>query len=293
MARRRQVIHYDPILEDHRNILKGDVLRVDAASVVCDRNVIDDLWHLIPTWFRWHDLPLYLYCDEYAERVAQELCAQIGKSHLLETQVVDLEKGVNLPNIGIQDSYWKPIPIWWKLEGLRQTVEKTGGGVLCIDADICFLGSVVEEWFEADCVMSPFYWGDPYQRVPKSPEDPTPVPIPERDGWFNAGYFLTHRVEVAEKWMELYESGVDGFYEQACMARLQKHFHCSFFNETHNWGIWRKEGPRINTRSLHVHAGTSHKPNLIHHKAIELRARQAAARALEYHEKNICTSTTG
>ena len=162
-------------------------------------------------------------------------------------------RGVN------QSNYWRPGPIWWKLEALRRVLEEEPLPTLLVDCDIVFTSRNVSEFYDVDLVLSPFHWPNPYLKVPIHPGSSKFVPIPERDGWYNAGYLLATRKEIPETWLDLYLQSVGGFYEQFCLGFLPQRFKHDVFGTAHNWGQWRCEKPHEKVVSVHAHARTKHK----------------------------------
>jgi hypothetical protein len=250
-----------------RSPLSSNPLSIDAACVVADQGVADDLERLIPT-FRFHHpkTPLHLIVDDAAAERAKMIDRYLGigglyvHRWLTEENMRFVEDRVS--GLTNHADYWKPGPIWWKMAGaariLREYLPK-GSGLLLVDSDIVFNRRADEEtWNHVDGVFSPFYWPDPIglqvARVPGGPK----VSIATRDGHINAGYFLARRPEIFERWLELFEQGIDGFYEQACMHKLGLEWSFDYFAFEHNFGQWRGEFPRPDAISYHIHAATSH-----------------------------------
>ncbi|MDF1737784.1 MAG: hypothetical protein P1U86_01395 [Verrucomicrobiales bacterium] len=237
---------------------------VERIVAVCDAGYADDLWRLIPGVVGHHpDTEFVLYCDRAAEATAMEVIAQMIPSSecvqlrpvITEESIREVEKRFNGVN---QSSYWKPGPIWWKLEALRRVLEEKSVPTLLVDCDITFTAAVKDTFSGVDLVMSPFYWPNPELKVPIRPGSQKYVPIAERDGWHNAGYVLATRIEIAETWMELYMESVGGFYEQYCMGYLSQRFRHTVFGTAHNWGQWRCEIPPSGVVSVHAHRRTRH-----------------------------------
>ncbi|MEC5126552.1 hypothetical protein VSU19_07325 [Verrucomicrobiales bacterium BCK34] len=237
---------------------------VERIVAVCDSGYSDDLWRLIPTVVGHHpDTDFILFCDEAAEVTAKEVIARMIPSceHvqlrpvITEESIRDAEKRFNGVN---QSGYWKPGPIWWKLEALRRVLAEKAVPTLLVDCDITFTAPLRDTFSGVDLVMSPFYWPNPELKVPLRPGSHKYVPIAERDGWYNAGYILATRVEVAETWMDLYMQSVGGFYEQFCMGYLPQRFRHTVFGTPHNWGQWRCEIPPPEVVSVHAHRRTEH-----------------------------------
>lgn len=237
---------------------------VERIVSVCDAGYADDLWRLIPSVVGHHpEIEFVLYCDEAAASVAGEVISRMIPScgnvkirpEITKESLRNVERNFNGVN---QSSYWKPGPIWWKLEALRRVLEEKAVPTLLVDCDITFTAPFEESFCGVDLVMSPFYWPNPELKVPVRPGSNKYVPIAERDGWFNAGYLLATRAEIPETWMELYMQSVGGFYEQYCMGYLPQRFRHTVFGTAHNWGQWRCETPPANVVSVHAHRRTVH-----------------------------------
>ncbi|MDF1753069.1 MAG: hypothetical protein P1U89_09865 [Verrucomicrobiales bacterium] len=237
---------------------------VERIVAVCDSGFDDDLWRLIPTAAGFHpDIEIHLFCDvasaATAKRVIQSMIPS-GKNVVIRPEITpESIKRIENRFRGInQSNYWKPGPIWWKLEALRSVLEEDSIPTLLVDCDIIFASAVKDTFQGVDLVMSPFFWPNPNLKVPVSPGSEKYVSIAERDGWYNAGYLLATRIEVAETWMELYEQSVGNFYEQFCMGYLPQRFRHDVFGSAHNWGQWRCESPPENVISVHAHRRTNH-----------------------------------
>lgn len=252
--RAARVIHRAPVEP-------GSPLRVGAIMTICT----EKLAHEIDSWMATaavHHPKAKLYvvgdypaCDHaYGRAVQWNLTHRFVRLPLLAGDGLRQARE-RCRRVATIHSYWKEDIIWWKIEGLRRVLsefEANGDGVLLTDSDITFTGAVAEEFPHADVVLSPFHWAIFDHRV-RHPRDGV-MPLPQRDGFFNAGYLLTRRPEVAEAWLDLYERGVGGFYEQKCLEELPRRFACDYFGVAHNWGKWRREAPRPGTVSIHYHA---------------------------------------
>jgi hypothetical protein len=232
---------------------------------ICTVDVVQDLERLLPTVGYFTDMVIHLICDATSQTIAKELASLLGISDRLhclpwltpENMALAESK---LKRITIQHSYWKPGPIWWKLEGTRRVLEMLKGqSCLFLDSDIVFCNEFRNTSFEhVDVVLSPFYWPDPDQMVPPRPGSKNYVHISIRDGVLNAGYAWVTKPDVMDLWKELYEAGVGGFYEQYVMGYLCQKFCVDWFDARHNFGQWRSQIPPPNTISLHMHASTKH-----------------------------------
>lgn len=234
-------------------------LSVEVVMTVCTQELAHELESWLPSAaFHHPEARLYVVGDYPACQKAREVAVAYGVVNrvfplpLLGGDGLAIA-GERCRGVAKIHRYWRADVIWWKLEGLRQVLSRfeVGKGVLLTDCDITFAGTVRESWVGVDVVLSPFYWVHFDHKV-RHPVDGV-MPLAQRDGYFNAGYLLTRRVEVAEYWMELYESGVGGFYEQKCLERLPGKFACDYFSPLHNWGKWRREVPRDGVVSIHFH----------------------------------------
>lgn len=238
----------------------GGPLKVDAIMTVCTEELAHELELWMPTAALHHpEAMLYVVGDYPAVIKARALAQEYHIAHRVIPMALLAGDGRKIAeercrNVATISKYWKADVIWWKLEGLRQVLEDElpGRGVLLTDCDITFTAPVREVFPHADAVLSPFWWVTGHQ-VTKHPRLGR-MPLAQRDGFFNAGYFLTNHAEVAKTWLELYEQGEGGFYEQKCLEHLPRRFRCDYFDAKHNWGKWRKETPRENVVSIHFHA---------------------------------------
>lgn len=266
-----------------RKPFQNRILKPGAAVSVVDSNVSMDLYRLIPTWGAFTDFDLYLVCDRKSEIVAKSLARTFNCLDRLKTRRWINQESIRfaesrLSNLTIQSDYWKPGPIWWKIEGLRRVIEETRKPVLMIDSDIVFCSPFNQAFHCVDAAFSPFYWSDPELLVKNQGDENCPgIYISNRDGWLNAGFALVGREEIARRWLYLYESGIGGFYEQWLMKFLHSEFKCGYFDYLHNWGSWRREEPPPNVGSIHAHAWT--KPPMKWHRAIQERGNQATREA--------------
>lgn len=269
-----------------REPVENAQLQLSAAVVIADQGVVRDLERLIPTFMHWvPDVPLYLVGDEFAITRAVAITHELGCGERLFCRewINDdslQEANDRLSNLVNQSNYWKPGPIWWKLEGLRRIYEEVQDGVLLLDSDIIFTAPFVETKFHGvDLVLSPFYWIDPEYPVPEFPGSLTKIPIACRDGAINAGFVMVGRSDVVELWQQLYEEGVGKFYEQWIMRFLPMKYRSAFFSYLHNWGSWRRESPPEDVRSLHFHKWVN--PQMEWHMECQERANQAVEFARE------------
>jgi len=260
-------------------------LRVDALVCVATREVAGDLARLIPTaQYHMPERPLHIVCDAETGNYARAICTPLGLDNVIAHEWLTAESLAmatsRLRRVVEHSDYWKPAPLWWKIEGLRRIVRHYNGnkGVLMVDSDIVFAAPVTDSFVGVDTVLSPFHWPDPNLKVQRSPQDKTMIPIAERDGWYNAGYLLTRSSAVCDAWLDLYERGVGGFYEQWILGHLPGLCRHDIFGTAHNWGQWRREVPREDVVSLHIHAATKHKPPFA--LAVQQRADFEAERAV-------------
>lgn len=234
-------------------------LQAEAFLSVCT----EELKHEIAPWLasvaHWHPASrIYLAGDYPACHEGYRLAVKWGIAQRFFPLPFLAGEGRSLArarcgSVGRVNDYWKEEVIWWKIEALRWvlTFAEPDKGVLLTDCDITFAGPVRESWPAVDLVLSPFWWWS-YRQVVERREG-IETTLPQRDGFFNAGYLLTRRAEVATAWMELYERGEGGFYEQKCLECLPQRFATDYFTAAHNWGKWRRESPRADTVSLHYH----------------------------------------
>lgn len=251
------------------------------ACVICTEEVSTDLQQLLPTVGWYTDLTIHLVCDAATAKIARQLAQKldmVDRVHCLpwlNKQTLD-EANKRLSAIKHQNDYWKPGPIWWKLEGTRRVLEMLNGqSCMLLDSDIVFCNEFRGQSFQhADAIFSPFFWPDPDLNVPPMPGDPDRVHISQRDGVLNAGYAWITKPDVMALWLELYEAGIGGFYEQYIMGYIGQKFCTDWFNVQHNFGQWRNQTPPPNTISLHIHATTKHfKPSAL---AVQERATLSA-----------------
>lgn len=229
-------------------------LGLETIVTVATIEVAEDLKRLLPTALRHTNARIVVYCDQPTyENLATYEEAGVVIFRPVLTNAALAEAEAQLENLTHQNSYWKPGPIWWKLRALELCLEEFGPTMM-VDSDIVFTSKFADKLpRNRDAKLSPFYWPNPYLKVPLKPGEDKKVPIAERDGFFNAGYLWARGVEVATAWRELYEAGVGGFYEQWCMGFLPGLFKCSYFDERHNHGNWRDEAPDDTTVSVHIH----------------------------------------
>lgn len=250
------------------------------AAVVCTQEVSPDLYRLIPSLCYYTDMNLHLICDKATRDIAIQIARLLGVIDRVQCLTWITPESLKMAEdrvkkIAVQNEYWKPGPIWWKLEGTRRVLEMLKGqSVLMLDSDIVFCNEFRNVSFEnVDAVLSPFFWPDPDLMVPPVPNSRQRVHIAARDGVLNAGYAWITKPELMAFWLELYEAGIGGFYEQFVMGYLCQRFNVNWFDARHNFGQWRAQIPPDDTISLHVHANTRHlKPSAI---AVQERATQA------------------
>lgn len=269
-------LHSGERLEPIRNREFG----VEALVTVVSHGYERDLHRLIPTAQKFAPkIPLHIVCDAAAKAEVGEICKRLRTRNVTCHEWINedsLDRATSkLNHLVNQANYWKPGPIWFKLEAMRRLLAETKKACLLVDCDIIFTNPLTNRFEGVDLVMSPFFWPNPMLTVPAVPGSTRIVPISERDGWYNAGYLLATRPEIAEAWLDLYESGVGGFYEQYCMGWLPQHFHHTIFGTEHNFGQWRAEAPKPQTVSCHAHIWTT--PSKPH----ELRLQRFADKAVE------------
>ena len=271
-----------------RRELRNETLKVEAAVVVADKGVVEDLERLIPTFMRFmpEHVHLYLAGDETTITRAVAIVTELGVGKRLHcrhwlTPESMAEAESRLSNLVNQADYWKPGPIWWKLEALRRVCKEVDGGVLLLDSDIVLTADFEEmEFQDVDAVLSPFYWSDPEFPSLSHGKNSELVPIANRDGHINAGFALVGRPDLVAFWIQMYELGIGDFYEQWCMKYLVNEFYCGYFSYLHNFGSWRRERPPRNCRSVHVHAETSVDRDW--HKEIQKMANEAVKESREF-----------
>ena len=233
-------------------------LSVDGAVVAMDHGVLPDLEPLLVTWtYHTGGKPISVYCDAIVEAEVERLKGVYDMPEVRAFPTLTpeslAEAKAELKNLTNQDDYWKPDVIMWKLKALKQEVERVGDkGVLLLDSDIVFCDDPSETFTDCDAVLSPFYWDDPFKKI-TDVYDGKRKCIVERDGFYNAGYFLTSNPDLVEFWIDLYREGVGGFYEQWCMGKIPQRYRTQVFSTLHNHGIWRASEPPGNIKSVHIH----------------------------------------
>jgi hypothetical protein len=259
-------------------------LGIDAFVCVATEEVAPDLERLIPTVaFFAPDTPFHLVCDRQAFRWAKRISDGIGYKNITLHQWLNAVEIANAESRvrGIAHSpYWKRGPIWWKIEALRRVLDhyRSQKGVLLVDSDIVFINPLGNQRYGAvDAVLSPFYWPTPEWYIEGRPGGNL-VQISARDGFYNAGYLLAGSASVAEFWLQLYEDGRGGFYEQKCLEYFPQAFRCGYFGPEHNFGQWRRELPIPGTVSVHAHAWSIW--DVPFHNEIQRVANQSSQRAL-------------
>lgn len=278
----------DNLVTGKRRTPANKTLSAEVLVSVFTKEVKADLDRLLPTVaYHMPERPFHLVCDVESEEYAKEWAKRLGYDNLithpsLNDKSLKAAEAKLSPELTKHADYWKPGPIWWKLEALRLILKEYNSkrGVLLVDCDITFCDSVDEVFSNVDLVMSPFYWCQPHLKVRRAPNDDDVIHIAERDGWFNAGYLLAGCEDVAKVWLELYESGKGGFYEQWIMGFLPQVFRYDLFGPLHNFGQWRREVPPEDVVSIHAHAWTElKKPFGI---ALQARANEEAVTAAKH-----------
>lgn len=231
-----------------KSLFKGR-MGLGAAAVVADEPVMKDLEAWLLTFKAFHRrTPVVVICDDITYRFVTGLIRDWGLEAVTAMPHINADTEATIKErlvyVATESSYWKIVPIWWKIYALQQAIAiSKGKGALVADSDIVFCRSITET-YAADVVLSPFHWTDWGHTV-----------IP-RHGVFNAGFFMTREQRAAGVWMNLYQSGQDGFYEQKCLERFPGLFHCDYFGREHNHGIWRNVSPDQHTASVHIHTHT-------------------------------------
>lgn len=259
--------------------------RPGRVACVCT----DELAHELEGWMTtaWHFLqtPLAVIGDYPTQAEAR----RIAKFYQIPCDAFPWLAGdgrqvaeERLQKVESHSEYWKEGVIWWKCFGLVRLLEVIypGEGILFTDSDIVW----IRRWkpkFLSDVVVSPFYWSK--DMLHKDGEH-----IRKHHGAHNAGYIAIRHPDAAKQWLEWYEQGEGGFYEQGCLNLFDHQFDTDYFGREHNHGKWRKLPPTNETISIHFHQ--SEVPRNAYSMQIQVaadRARRHAIEALQPKEERV------
>lgn len=221
-------------------IVRPDLWTPKYIACVCTKELSHELLGWLSTIWAYTTATPIVIGDYPATIYARYLAGNVKKKLIyypwLSGSALDKAK---IKKVKSHSSYWKERIIWWKCEGFRRLFEYGYDDILFTDSDITFLRDV--GYFKEEVILSPFYWG------------PNSASVEALHGTFNAGYLAARNGRFAEKWLEYYEDGVGGFYEQGCLNNLSKDFDVGLFNICHNHGKWREADPRQDCISIHYH----------------------------------------
>lgn len=215
---------------------------IAAITTVCTRELYHELEEFLPSArVAFPDKPIIVWTD------VKDATTAVDNVSFRYFDPATLT--LHTENVVTHASYWHPEAIHQKISGLRQVVRDYpgGDGVLLVDCDVTFRQGF-ERLFYGDVALSPFYWGRRDVVVEGGRL------LQQRDGEFNAGMLVTRSLDFCDWWMQAYESGMGGFYEQGCLDAVPANFTTDYISPLHNFGKWRFAAPHRHIRSYHQHA---------------------------------------
>ncbi len=245
-------------------------IRLTTIITICTKDLIHELVEFVPSArHAFPDLKIVVFTDDV--NLAEEILKEYRITNICFKQIDLNDACYKITNVDNISQYWKKEPIWFKLKSLKdEVILANGEGVMLCDCDITFKRGFSRAFF-GEVVLSPFYWGDRHLETREGDS------LKDRDGEFNAGMIITNSVEFCDWWIESYENGLGGFYEQKCLDYAPKLFEVDYIGPEHNFGKWRFRVPKDHVSSFHYHVREKalNKINIF----IKLEAQKAAAKA--------------
>jgi len=259
-------------------------MRVELLFTVCTHELIHELREWLPTARMCYPrMPLTVFTDADLT-LCYEMAAELNVENV-KFRSVDREHALTrVDNVPRQSPHWKMETIWLKLECLRVMVEENPDrGVLLADCDITFIAPNTETYY-GDVVLSPNFCGD-LQKLTRSNDGKSKLPLYLRDSPFNAGHTMTRSLEFCEWWINAFENAnPEDFTEQTALEQAPRMFDVAYFDERDNFGKWRFKCPAPNVRTVHIHIHERAKVSRV--TMLKIVGQQSAAKARKLLREN-------
>lgn len=205
-------------------------LRIEAYAVAAGGDGACELPLFLEMLTFFHpEARVFVLTDADGVAAVEGMKIDLSCIHVEEISTSEQEELANQVRCVDHGDRWSRRWIAVKLEALRRAVEKWQCGVLFCDVDLIFTQRLPPMEWDADVVLS-------------THQGPCwPSTVPDFHGYFNAGLFLTSRLDVVDRWIELYRAGRGTFYEQQLLEMLPGEFVCDLFPAAWNWGGWRHQ----------------------------------------------------
>jgi hypothetical protein len=253
-------LHLTPLFNgsascDNRSKVVANKASIKIASVAATGVCVIELNGFIQQWRLYNpEVKIFALVEESRRSEIEERWIL---DEMVDMQFVDVKEATSRYDRSLvksHNAYWDDSSICLKLEAMRLCMAKYNKPTLVCDSDLILTSKLPKIEWEADVVLSshqgPFF---------------TPSFEPGQ-GYYNAGMVLVRTPRVANRWIELFQAGAGGFYEQGCLEQLSEEFVTDLFPATWNWGMWRSQESLGDTKRippvLHVHASGSKKPTI-------------------------------
>lgn len=263
-----------------RKLKRKFPLCIEALAVTCGGELVHELRPFVRQFKFYHpEWPMHIATDLEGYESINDLIGPDDKVWLIsQSTLKELALKSNQKDHGHR---WSKGWIGVKLENFRRAVEDRKCGVLQCDSDLILSRSLPRVNWNADIVMSTHCGPLCHQDVPMF------------HGYYNAGLLLTDQTWAVEKWIELYNSGHGGFYEQKLLETFSEKYVVSLFPDDWNWGPWRHhENIKFNGRMpamLHAHTdGRFRQDTPLHDLAGKVLLRNEAAYRSKHSKLAFC-----
>lgn len=254
-GKHKMLIQASDAAKKRKPLTRKHPLCIEAISVTCGGQLVHELKPFVKQIQLLHpEWPIHIATDKAGYALIEKYIRPKDRVWIVTDNDVKVLARARQTDHGDR---WSKGWIGVKLENYRRALIEFNCGVLQCDSDFIFARALPRVNWNADIVMST-HIGPLFRRD-----------IPEEHGYYNAGIFLTDEVDIAERWIKLYNDGHGGFYEQKLLEKFAGIYVIDLFPSDWNWGAWRwGEDIRFNRRMptfMHTHIeGDFKRPTPVH-----------------------------
>lgn len=213
---------------------------LESFCFMATKNVIKEAILLVYSIRCFHNIPIYIVCDDYTKHALLRLmdCSDVYFECSAGGENLDEIKDKYADEFArCSTGYHRMECLYHKIQAMEFALSKVNN-TLFLDSDIIITNKITDSLYK-DIIMSPHYWGAKPQY-----------------GIFNAGYIFSADRTFVDYWRDIFLNE-SMFLEQEGMNKLCQYYDYDLFSKDHNIGFWRTEGVRDlhggEYKSFHVH----------------------------------------